>query len=282
MPNSVKQIKKNVWKWENENGIFSVKKYETVEQAKKIRIIHEQLANAHIHFVLPIIESSQPDFVIQPWFKGTHAVDYHNKLDRKETYLLLNYLHDTMHDIDWQQQKILKPFNLENKWQNRLFKMNEISYFIEHYLGITKTKKLLQYGEIALKNMSRINDHKSTLLHGDVVHHNFLSNEFSYKMIDFDLAVLGPKEVEDILWIDRVLPSINYDLFLLIQEFPDLEKVVRNHKEAFIYPNELYREWLYAYSLPIERKQKFIDKLVPYTNKALTNWPNLCYNLSHL
>ena len=59
-------------------------------------------------------------------------------------------------------------------------------------------------------------------------------------------------------------------IFLLIQEFPDFEKVVRNYKEAMMYPNELYREWLYAYSLPIERKQKFIDQLVPYTNKALT------------
>ena len=95
MSNYIRQIKKNVWKWENENGLFSVKKYPTVEQAEKIRIIHQELQQLNKSFILPVMESVQEDFIIQPWFKGTHAVDYSSKIDRKEVYSLLDQLHET-------------------------------------------------------------------------------------------------------------------------------------------------------------------------------------------
>jgi len=278
----IKQIKKNVWKWKNENGVFSVKKYPSVVQAEKIRFIHNELQYMEKPFVLPVISSSQPDFIIQPWFKGTHSVNYGNEKDRKEVYSLLNRLHKTNRITSWEDSKVLYPFNLVSKWQNRLLKITEIAYFIESYIGNYKTKHLLLYGEIALRNIGPFSMKERTILHGDVVHHNFLSNGSSYKIIDFDLAVLAPKEMEYILWIHRVLPEIEYDIHFLLSEFPVLEEIVSKHKEALMFPNELYREWLYAFGLPVERKQKFIDQLVPYTNKALTNWTNLCYNLSQL
>ncbi|QFF99548.1 hypothetical protein PB01_12300 [Psychrobacillus glaciei] len=282
MNNYIRQIKKNVWKWENENGLFSVKKYSTVEQAEKIRLIHQELQQLDTAFILPVMESAQEDFIIQPWFNGTHSVDYGSERDRKEVYSLLSELHETNRFIKWEDSNLLGQFDLIAKWQNRFLKMKEIAYFVEFYMGVEKTKMLIQYGEIALNNIQSFSNQDITILHGDVVHHNFLSNQKAYKMIDFDLAVIGPKEVEDILWVHRVLPAIDYDIYFLIHEFPLLEKVVLKHKEALMYPNELYREWLYAYALPIERKQKFIDQLIPYTNKALTEWPKLCYNLSHL
>ncbi|WP_144511193.1 phosphotransferase [Bacillus sp. FJAT-22090] len=282
MSYSIRQIKKNVWKWKNENGVFSVKKYPSEEQAEKIRYIHHQLQYMEDPFVLPVMESSQLDFIIQPWFKGTHNVNYRNEEDRRAVYSLLNRLHKTNQLISWEDSKVLYAFNLISKWQNRLLKMKEISFFIESYIGIKKTEMLLFYGDMALKDMSSFNMSDRTLLHGDVVHHNFLSDRSSYKIIDFDLAVVGPKEMENILWMHRVLSEIDYDIYFLINEFPKLEKIVTEHKEAMMYPNELYREWLYAYALPAERKQKFIEQLIPYTNKALTEWPNLCYNLSLL
>lgn len=278
----IRQIKKNVWKWENENGLFSVKKYPTIEQAEKIRMIHQKLQQLPKPFILPVIESTQDDFIIQPWFKGTHSVDYGSKIDRKEVYSLLNQLHETNKLIKWEDHNLLHPFDLFSKWQIRYLKMKEISYFIEFHIGVKKTKILLQYGETALKNMRLFNNRDMTILHGDVVHHNFLSNQETYKIIDFDLAVIGPKEMENILWIHRVLPAIDYNIFFLLSEFPLLEKVVLRHKEAIMYPNELYREWLYAYALPLERKQKFIDQLIPYTDKALMELPKLCYNLGQL
>lgn len=282
MSTYIRQIKKNVWKWKNENGIFSVKKYPTIEQAEKIRLIHKELENMDKPFILPIIESTQQDFIIQPWYKGTHTVSYRFKEDRKEVYSLLNQIHETNKLVDWEESKLFYSFNLISKWQNRKLKMNEISFFIESHIGCNQTKLLLLCGDVALRNMKPFNTEKRTLLHGDVVHHNFLSDSSDYKIIDFDLAVIAPKEMEIILWIHRVLPEIDYDILLLIQEFPELEKIVRRYKEAMMYPNELYREWLYAYALPKERKQKFIEQLIPYTNKALTEWPNLCYTLSKL
>lgn len=278
----IRQIKKNVWKWKNENGIFSVKKYPSVEQAEKIRFIHNELQNVENPFVLPVIFSTQPDFIIQPWFKGTHAVSYGSVKDRKEVFSLLTQLHETNKVIAWEDCSDLHTFNLFTKWQNRSLKIKEIAFFIESYIGYNETRQLLLYGEIALRSMVPIKTKNPTILHGDVVHHNFLTNDFTYKMIDFDLAVIGPKEVEYILWIHRVLPEIEYNIHSLLSEFPKLEKIVRKYKEAIMYPNELYREWLYAYALPEDRKKKFLDQLVPYTNKALTEWPNLCYNLSQL
>lgn len=278
----IRQIKKNVWKWKNENGVFSVKKYPSEEQAEKIRFIHDQLQYMEDPFVLPVIESSQLDFIIQPWFKGTHAVNYGSENDRKAVYSLLTRLHKTNEDISWEDCKVLYAYNLMSKWQNRSLKMKEIAYFIESYIGIEKTNLLLLYGDVALKNMGPFNMNERTILHGDVVHHNFLSNNSTYKIIDFDLAVMGPKEMEYILWMHRVLPEIDYDIFLLLNEFPKLEKIVSENKEAMMYPNEIYREWLYAYALPLDRKQKFIDQLVPYTNKALSAWPNLCYTINQL
>ncbi|MDI2588228.1 aminoglycoside phosphotransferase family protein [Psychrobacillus sp. NEAU-3TGS] len=278
----IKQIKKNVWKWRNENGVFSVKKYPSEQQAEKIRFIHDKLQYIEDPFVLPVVESPQLDFIIQPWFQGTHTVNYSNEEDRKAVYSLLTRLHETKKIIDWEDSKVLYAFNLISKWQNRLLKMKEISFFVESLIGVNNTKILLMYGDMALKDMKPFDMRDRTLLHGDVVHHNFLSDGSAYKIIDFDLAVIGPKEMESILWMHRVLSEIDYDIHFLMNEFPMLEKIVRQHKEAMMYPNELYREWLYAFALPVERKQKFIEQLVPYTNKALTEWPNLCYNLSKL
>ncbi|WP_313891733.1 phosphotransferase [Psychrobacillus sp.] len=278
----IRQIKKNVWKWENENGLFSVKKYPTIEQAEKIRSIHQELLYLKVPFILPVIETAQSDFIVQPWFKGTHSVDYANEEDRKHVHELLKGLHETIQYVDWKENRLLPHFDLIGKWKNRFEKMKDISYFLAFYLEKEQIAMLLEYGEYALSQMKPFSRDEMTLLHGDVVHHNFLSNEVAYKMIDFDLAVLGPKEVEEILWIHRVLPTIDYNISFLLEEFPALEEVVLKHREALIYPNELYREWLYAFALPQERKLKFIEQLVPYTNKALTEWPNLCYNLSHM
>lgn len=271
-----------MWKWENENGLFSVKKYPTIEQAEKIRSIHQELQDLKMPFILPIVETVQSDFIVQPWFKGTHSVDYANENDRKQVNALLSDLHETVQKVDWTKNKLIPHFDLIGKWENRYIKMKDISHFLEFYINSEQIVQLLQYGEFALSRMKSFSNKKLTLLHGDVVHHNFLSNEAAYKMIDFDLAVIGPKEMEEILWIHRVLPTINFDISFLLTEFPALEKVVLKHREALIYPNELYREWLYAFALPQERKQKFIEQLVPYTDKALTEWPNLCYTLSQL
>ncbi len=277
-----KQIKKNVWKWKNENGVYSVKKYASIEQAEKIRYIHHELQRIEEPFVLPIIPSSQEDFVIQPWFKSSRTVSYRDIKDRTEVYSILNRLHNTASIIDWKESEYLQPFNLVNKWHGRLLRIKDIINFIEGHMGHLQTRSLLLYGEIALANIQPFDNREQTILHGDVVHHNFLSNGTTYKIIDFDLAVLGPREMEYILWIHRVLPELDYQVDQLLNEFPVLEEIIVNYKEAVMYPNEIFREWLYAYALPEERKKKFIDQLIPYTNKALTNWPKLCYNLSRL
>ena len=282
MKTYTKQIKKNVWKWKNENGVYSVKKYPLLEQAEKIRFIHYELHQLEDPFVLPIVPSTQDDFIIQPWFKSTRSVNYKNVEDRMGVYNILDRLHQSSSIINWEDSGYLQSFDLVNKWQGRLMRVKNISGFLEIHLGYQLTQTLIMYGEVALANIQQFDNAKQTLLHGDVVHHNFLTNDFSYKIIDFDLAVLGPREIENILWIHRVLPDLDYQVDKIIEEFPSLEEVIIKYKEAIMYPNEIFREWLYAFALPEERKYKFIEQLVPYTTKAITNWPKLCYNLSRL
>ena len=221
METYIKQIKKNVWKWKKEDGIFSVKKYASEEQAAKISYIHDELSNLKKPFVLPIIPTTQKGYIIQPWFEGNRTVSYSDKKDRLATYNLLKRMHSTRKKIEWEKSPFLYPFNLVTKWQNRYLKVTEIEAFIESYIGYNQTKLLLLYGESALRAIKPFSIKNVTLLHGDVVHHNFLARDETYKMIDFDLAVLGPKEMEFILWIHRVLPEMDYNIELFLNEFPE-------------------------------------------------------------
>ncbi|HWL13305.1 MAG TPA: aminoglycoside phosphotransferase family protein [Ureibacillus sp.] len=272
------QIKSNIWKRETAQGTLFIKKYDQVNVAEKVKSIHSQLEDIGFPYVIPLVKSKDSDLVIQYWQHGSYGADFAIESHRKQSFKILKALHDTGDKIDWKEQLAFPRQQLYQKWNARLerFLINEkelLPYLQHAYYDITL------FASRVLKQMRKQKPEisgKLTLLHGDVVHHNFLIlNDNKMKIIDFDLAVVGDSAEEMILWMHRVLPTINYDLKKLLNENPYLYHLCLPKINYLQYPNELLREWLYVLQLGKYEREAFLDYLMPFTEKALRHWPEL-------
>lgn len=267
------QLKPNVWKWQIGPHAYSLKKYEYEIDADKIRYIHEQLTKAGADFMVPI--EPYPDaFVIQqPWIESGKKVQFNQSEDRKKSLEVLHRLHGTRNQVAWQKSGLFQEIDLNRKWAHRLEKWQQVEPFLIQKLGSSKTQRITKLAKDSLAQLKPIRRENVTLLHGDVVHHNFVRDHKNRMyIIDFDLACIGPAEVELILWSHRVLPHFDYDLDALIKEHPSLANIDWNY---LLFPNELMREWLYATTLSDLQLQGFIPKLKKFTNNALKRMPQL-------
>ncbi|MEC1178322.1 phosphotransferase [Metasolibacillus meyeri] len=271
-------IKHNCWKWQTAAGAFFVKKYDDITIEKKVKNIHRKLAKIDFPYHIPIANNND-GLVIQKWHEGRSA-----RFDQKEERLAavdcLQALHETKANIEWHIEPLPRQ-QLQRKWRARFerFLLNEkelSSYLNKDYETIVQTAYK------GLRNMpaAPIQIAETTLLHGDVVHHNFLSTDKGMVLIDFDLAVLGSPIDEMILWLHRALPNVDYDLALLLEEHP-YTKICKPQLSYIYYPNELLREWLYILQLDTKEREPFLDYLIPFTKKALQHWPKLIKQIEH-
>ncbi|WP_107942880.1 phosphotransferase [Metasolibacillus sp. FSL H7-0170] len=271
-------IKHNCWKWQTASGTFFVKKYEDSLIEKKVKNIHHKLTAIAFPYHIPVVNTND-GVVIQKWHEGRSA-----RFDQKEERLAavdcLQALHETKNDINWQLEPLPRQ-QLQRKWRARFerFLMNEkeLSYYLDKdYNSIAHTAYK------GLSNMSAVplQTEGATLLHGDVVHHNFLKTAKGIVLIDFDLAVLGSPIDEMVLWLHRALPNVDYDLSLLLQEHP-YTAICMPQLSHIYYPNELLREWLYILQLEEKEREPFLDYLIPFTRKALQHWPRLIKQIEY-
>ncbi|HWK24325.1 MAG TPA: phosphotransferase [Ureibacillus sp.] len=272
------QIKSNIWKRETPHGTLFIKKYDNINVAEKVKTIHQQLSDIKFPYVIPLVKSKDKDLVVQYWQHGSFSADFSKESHRKQSFKILKSLHDTGDKIDWKSQSIFPRQHLYQKWNSRLerFILNEkelLPYLQHAYYDITL------FASRVLKQMRKQKhkiDGKLTLLHGDVVHHNFLiCKDQKMKIIDFDLAAVGDSAEEMLLWMHRVLPTIDYDLEKLLNENPYLYNLCLPKINYLQYPNELLREWLYVLQLGKYEREGFLDYLMPFTEKALRHWPEL-------
>ena len=267
------QLKPNVWKWQIGPKAYSLKKYERHDDAAKIRYIHDQLGIIGADFIVPV--KPYPDSLViqQPWIEGGRKVRFSQPEDRIKSLSLLHQLHDTRRKIAWHKSTHFHEIDLIRKWTHRLEKWQQLEPFLAKKLGPSKTKKITQLALDSLAQLTPIRRERLTLLHGDVVHHNFvMDKKDQLYIIDFDLACLGPADIELVLWSHRVLPHFDYDLQALIQEHPSLRKIDWNY---LLFPNELMREWLYAATLSDLQLRGFLPKLKVFTDKALIHMSQL-------
>jgi len=272
------QIKSNIWKKETSQGTLFIKKYDNLKVAEKVNAIHKQLEDIKFPYVIPLVKTKDEDLVVQYWQHGSFSADFSKESHRKQSFKILKALHDTSDKIDWNNQEVFPRQQLYQKWNSRLerFLINEkeLRPLLQHaYYDI------ILYASRVLKQMRKqkhkING-KLTLLHGDVVHHNFLiCKDKKMKLIDFDLATVGDSSEEMLLWMHRVLPTIDYDLEKLLNENPLLFNLCLPKINYLQYPNELLREWLYVLQLGKYEREAFLDYLMPFTEKALSHWPDL-------
>lgn len=270
------QLKPNVWKWQVGRDQYSLKKYKDVAEAEKIRFIHQKLLEMNQSYILPIQPYSDQLVIQQPWVEDGGKVQFDNLRDRQESLRLLKKLHRTGELIKWKRCSYLHEIDLIRKWEHRLEKWQFATSFLHIHLGESKTQQITKYAQQALQNIEPLSSGNKTILHGDVVHHNFVRNQNGQMyLIDFDLACVGPKEVELILWIHRVLPHLDYNLQKLISQNPSLKTLTAKEFKYLLFPNELLREWLYATTLSNQQLKSFIPKLKIFTDKTLKMLPKL-------
>jgi thiamine kinase-like enzyme len=274
------QLKPNVWKWQVGEEDYSLKKYNEIVEAEKIRFIHKQLVSIKQSFVLPIEPNDDLFVVQQPWVSDGKKVQFDRIKDREDSLLILHKLHQTGEEINWRSCRYLHEIDLRKKWEHRLKKWYTASTFLYQHLGQSKTKRIANYAEIAMGKINPISTEKLTILHGDVVHHNFVRDKHGKMyLIDFDLACIGAKEIELVLWMHRVLPHFDYDIHKLVFQHPTLSTLRKTEMNYLLFPNEILREWLYATSLNENQLRTFLPKLKLFTDKALRLMPKLWANL---
>lgn len=281
----ITKIKKNVWKMESDGKVYSVKKYTSFAQAMKVREIHRLLSSVHFPHMIPVLETKDPLVIMQPWLEGAKPVNFKRRIDRLNSFQALRTLHDTKTSVNWQAVSCLPSYHLVEKWEVRLARFLELREVCEQFLPPSMIDEIVLYSEDALKICKNHSPPASslTLLHGDVVHHNILRDEAGeIRFIDFDLACLGSDEDEQVLWMHRVLPQISYNLPFLIGEHPLLENLSNQSLAKMLYPNEVLREWLHLLSLPAAQQQNMVNKLLFFTETALSHWPRLCYDVERM
>lgn len=250
--------------------------------AKKVKAVHESLADIGFPHTISKVQLEEKNILIQPWIKNARAFNYQYRYDRMNSLAILHQLHQTGREVDWSKDEYLLPaYDLRLKWQERLQKF--ILHFtqVSVYLGADNCNQLILYAQEALTGFNQIEPLKSskTLLHGDIVHHNFLKDSKGKNyLIDFDLASYGHPEEELIMWMHRVLPNVNYNLSALLNEQPLLKQIPESYLQTLRFPNELLREWMYVKTVTTERQQTFVEDLIRFTEVALSSWPKLWYD----
>lgn len=272
------QIKNNIWKKKSSDETLFIKKYDNLTLAEKVKYVHNKLESIHFPYVIPLKPTSEKDVLVQVWQPNSISADFSKRSHRLQSVEILRALHETKSKINWQDKIVLPRQFFYHKWNMRLekFLLNErdLVYYLDHAFY-----DIVLYASRILKKM-RKQKFKSieqlTLLHGDVVHHNFLvCKDGSMKIIDFDLAVLGDAAEEMILWMHRALPTMDYDVMKLLNEHDYLQETCIDNIQYLQYPNELLREWLYVLQLGEYEREIFLDYLMPFTENALRHWPDL-------
>ena len=281
----LEKIKENVWKLEKNGHYFSIKRYYSSSTAAKVKKVHKALRSVSFPHIVPVIGNQHKLTLIQPWLDGAKAVNFKKRADRTDSLEALNALHATKAQIDWPSFTYLHVYPLVAKWDDRITRFRAIREVCEVYIGKSAVDEILYYADNAMRVVRKtyVDSLDGTLLHGDVVHHNILRDQDgTIRFIDFDLACTGPAGTELALWIHRVLPQIDYDLVFLMNEQPSLRALDDASKSLLLYPNELLREWLHFFSLSPASREKQVKNLIPFTESALSHWPELWYNVERM
>ena len=271
------QIKNNIWKQHAGNETLFIKKYDQFHVFEKVALIHEELEKIQFPYIIPLKKSEEPYLLVQSWQKNSYSADFSKTKHRKKAVKILKALHETNEQIEWSHYSVIPKQKLIQKWNARLERFllqeNELVKYLRH-----QYYDIVLYANKALKKIRQNPGSfptKMTLLHGDVVHHNFLMTRDGMKLIDFDLAVVGDAAEEMILWMHRALPNVDYDIEKLLNENKYLREICLSKLHYLQYPNELLREWQYILHLGDYEKDAFLDYIMPFTEKALRHWPEL-------
>lgn len=268
-------VKDNCWRKETKHGDYFLKYYGRYDIVKKVRLIHKRLTDSQFPYHISLEKNIEEQTIVQRWVNGRSA-NYDVLEDRMKTVDCLQALHRTNEYIPWRVEPIPRQ-NLVEKWQRRYDRFCEQKQ-LEAILGDSYAA-LSEIARVALEKITQVQHEAEplTILHGDVVHHNVLITEDEVYLIDFDLAMLGEPSDEVILWLQRALPNVQYELNQLLQEHPYLQIAVPK-LDYLRFPNEVMREALYMLQLDGAKRvyfevflQQFVQDYLLYYNRLLAH-----------
>lgn len=278
----LRQINQRVWQVTYQGRLYMMKYYPNQATLQKVVAISRQLKAMNFPHSIDVKKVLFDGYLLQPWMPNRQVIHYGDQKNRTDTLRVLAKLHQYGKGIDHSSIPAIQPYSLLKKWSHRLWRFQQLKSVCQAYLTEEQYELIERYAldAMALFRQTDFSEEVPTILHGDVVHHNFLRTETDeLVLIDFDLATTGPESIELILWLHRVLPQVSYNLGKLIDEQPILTRLQAKHYRYLLYPNELLREWLYFFSLDEAEKQKKHAKILAFTTSALSHWPNLWYNV---
>lgn len=267
-------IKPNVWRLREDGRDVSIKGYEELSLYIKVRQIHKQLMEFSFDGALPAEFDDENQLIIQPFYPRVQETNFASPVIRKQVIRLLEELHQTENITTWWNQTTLPASNLYLKWQMRLSRILAVKDLLHQHFGEDLVTYAIHQAELAMDEYIHY-ETKHTLIHGDIAHHNFLIGKKGIKLIDFDLASYTDPDEEWILLMQRLLPFVDYDLQLLVDEHPDFLRIIEEQPSGLRYPNEVFREWLAFLQKPHKKKQ---ERLLAFTVKAIENHRKLWYD----
>ena len=140
---------------------------------------------------------------------------YNSAGNRKDALDLLCRYHSISLKCIPKLKDKLATFNLLEKWEKRLESFKKNFDFIKGLSMYPYLEKYTLLGEGALQIMQAHESYFSVephcVLHGDLAHHNFIRKvDGSLYMIDFDLASIGPKQIDILQYCNRILPEVGW------------------------------------------------------------------------
>lgn len=172
----VEELKSNIWKYKYRSDYYFVKRAKQLEVAEKVKAIHRQLAQFEPSLALPLVPSDDEQLIVQLWQEDSQSADFSKKKDRQQALDLLIALHDTSKKVAWHKVPGLLQHSQHLKWQMRLMRFKSRRNELRAFLTKEEVAQIIQYAEKAIRliEMENVQENELTLLHGDVVHHNFL------------------------------------------------------------------------------------------------------------
>lgn len=191
------------------------------------------------------------------------AFDFESLENRRDSLALLSHFHSISSKCLPVLKDQLYKSDLLEKWERRIENFKRNCESLKESSVYPYLNRYIQLGEFALQSMR---EHKSyfskkphCILHGDLAHHNFIRRKDGCLfLIDFDLAGIGPKEIDILQYCNRILPSINWSSARLFAEGEAISQFEKDvpFLAALLYPADIFREWNYFINYDKKKQKK--------------------------
>lgn len=276
----IKHLREKVWLAVSGNERWIIKQFPTYEALQRqidlTELLHlKGFSNTYsfhpVHRHGPLIIGNKILGVL-PYIDQTEQNKFHYRTarNRHDALELLAQFHETTSDFTHLFTNRLKPYNQIEKWERRLTRFKRkikrlnwpiANQYMDHYINAGEWAL-----EIMYKEKDFFNEEPHVILHGDVVHHNFIrGKDHKLYLIDFDLMSIGPNHIDFLQFCNRILSPIHWSVERLFTY-----RILSPYKNktpflaALIFPSDLFREWNHFMKLsPAVQRNRwpFIDSI---------------------